>query len=199
MISSPLDDEFVNYDSDYEIRDDTPNAQVDIDPYAGSPFRVRSVQSAETHPQGILFSKDRREEVIEVEEEPEIVHIPGVNERVKLMTQNQWMKGCPEGGEQGFLFSLYSQLIEGKCACPSGCGYSITRTKSHFFAIFVSSSPFFSPNQLILRPVLFRGIYRSLAWHRPPEVREMSQEVLPCVWRTTHLFGEGFRICERFE
>jgi hypothetical protein len=38
MISSPSDDEFVNYDSDYEIRDDTPNAQVDIDPYAGSPF-----------------------------------------------------------------------------------------------------------------------------------------------------------------
>ncbi|KAF8272514.1 hypothetical protein EI94DRAFT_1769775 [Lactarius quietus] len=114
-------DEFVNYDSDYEIRDDTPNAQVDIDPYAG-----------------ILFSKDRREEVIEVEEESEIVQIPGVNERVKLMTQNQWMKGCPEGGEQGFLFSLYSQLIEGKCVCPSGCGYSITRTKSHFFAIFPS-------------------------------------------------------------
>ncbi|KAH9045491.1 hypothetical protein EDB85DRAFT_1906919 [Lactarius pseudohatsudake] len=115
------DDEFVNYDSDYEIRDDTPNAQVDIDPYAG-----------------ILFSKDRREEVIEVEEEPDIVHIPGVNERVKLMTQNQWMKGCPEGGEQGFLFSLYSQLIEGKCPCPSGCDYSVTRTKSQFFAIFSS-------------------------------------------------------------
>lgn len=115
------DDEFVNYDSDYEIRDDTPNAQVDIDPYAG-----------------ILFSKDRREEVIEVEEEPDIVYISGVNERVKLMTQNQWMKGCPEGGEQGFLFSLYSQLIEGKCPCPSACGYSVTRTKSHFFAIFSS-------------------------------------------------------------
>jgi hypothetical protein len=31
-----LDDEFVNYDSDYEVQDDTPNAQVDIDPYAGS-------------------------------------------------------------------------------------------------------------------------------------------------------------------
>ncbi len=63
------------------------------------------------------------------------------------MTQNQWMKGCPEGGEQGFLFSLYSQLIEGKCPCPSACGYSITRTKSHFFAIFVSSSPSLLPNQ----------------------------------------------------
>jgi hypothetical protein len=57
------------------------------------------------------------------------------------MTQNQWMKGCPEGGEQGFLFSLYSQLVEGNCPCPTGCGYSVTRTKSHFFAIFVSSLP----------------------------------------------------------
>jgi hypothetical protein len=57
------------------------------------------------------------------------------------MTQNQWMKGCPEGGEQGFLFSVYSQLVEGSCPCPAGCGYSVTRNKSHFFAIFVSSPP----------------------------------------------------------
>ncbi|KAI0307244.1 hypothetical protein B0F90DRAFT_1807893 [Multifurca ochricompacta] len=128
------DDEFVNYDSDYEIRDDTPNAQVDIDPYAG-----------------IFFSKDRREEVIEVEEEPETVHISGISERVKLMTQNQWMKGCPEGGEQGFLFSLYSQLIEGNCPCPSACGYSIPRAKSHFFAVFPSFEVYI--NQL-------RGIVR---------------------------------------
>lgn len=54
------------------------------------------------------------------------------------MTQSQWMKGCPEGGEQGFLFSLYSQLVEGQCPCPSSCGYSVSRAKSHFFAIFVS-------------------------------------------------------------
>lgn len=55
------------------------------------------------------------------------------------MTQSQWMKGCPEGGEQGFLFSLYSLLVEGQCPCPSGCGYSIPRAKNHFFAIFVSN------------------------------------------------------------
>ncbi|KAH9966032.1 hypothetical protein BC827DRAFT_1355112 [Russula dissimulans] len=115
------DDAFVNYDSDYEIQDDSPNAQVDIDPYAG-----------------VFFSKDRREEVIEVEEELETEYISAVGERVKLMNQNQWMKGCPEGGEQGFLFSLYSQLIEGNCLCPSGCGYSIPRAKHHFFAIFSS-------------------------------------------------------------
>jgi hypothetical protein len=70
-----------------------------------------------------------------------MAYLSGIGERVKLMTQNQWMKGCPEGGEQGFLFGLYSQLVEGKCPCPTGCGYSIPRTKSHFFSIFVSSPP----------------------------------------------------------
>ena len=63
---------------------------------------------------GIFFSKDRREEVIEVEEDPEVVLIPENMERVKLMTQGQWMKGCPEGGEQSFLFGLYSELSEGE-------------------------------------------------------------------------------------
>lgn len=87
---------------------------------------------------GIFFSKDRREEVIEVEEEPEVVLISEVNERVKLMTQGQWMKGCPEGGEQSFLFGLYSELSEGECKCPNSCGASVERKKSDFFAIFVS-------------------------------------------------------------
>ena len=68
-----------------------------------------------------------------------MAYLPGMVEPVKLMTQNQWMKGCPEDGEQGFLFSLYFQLVEGNCPCPTGCGYSVPRTKSHFFTIFVSS------------------------------------------------------------
>jgi hypothetical protein len=76
--------------------------------------------------------------VIEVEEDPESVLIPEANERVKLMTQGQWMKGCPEGGEQGFLFGLYSQLSEGQCPCPHDCEGSVSRKKSDFFAIFVS-------------------------------------------------------------
>ncbi|KAF8505689.1 hypothetical protein F5888DRAFT_1651094 [Russula emetica] len=119
--SEGSDDGFANYDLDDEMQGDTCNAQVDIDPYAG-----------------IFFSKERREEVIEVEEEPETVYIQAVSDRVKLMTQSQWMKGCPEGGEQGFLFSLYSQLVEGQCPCPSSCGYTVPRAKSHFFAIFTS-------------------------------------------------------------
>ena len=91
---------------------------------------------------GIFFSKDRREEVIEIEEEPEIVFIPEINQRVKLMTQGQWMKGCPEPGEQNHLFSLYSQLSEGECPCPHGCGAFVKRKKSDFFAVVVRSCPF---------------------------------------------------------
>ena len=48
------------------------------------------------------------------------------------------MKGCPEGGEQSFLFTLYSELCEGRCPCPYECGFSVSRQKSDFFAIFVS-------------------------------------------------------------
>ena len=76
--------------------------------------------------------------MIEVEEEAEVVDIPEIKQRVKLMTQGQWMKGCPEGGEQSFLFSLYSELSEGSCVCPHGCGRATVRRKADFFAIYVS-------------------------------------------------------------
>lgn len=86
---------------------------------------------------GIFFSKDRKEEVIEVEEEPELFYVPGKSDPVPLMTQSEWMKGCPEGGEQGFLFQLYNGLSTGSCACPSQCGASRQRSKQDFFAIHV--------------------------------------------------------------
>jgi hypothetical protein len=72
-----------------------------------------------------------------VEEDPETVYIPKANETVKLMTQGQWMKGCPEGGEQSFLFSLYTQLSDGRCQCPNDCGGFVQRHRSDFFAIYV--------------------------------------------------------------
>jgi hypothetical protein len=78
--------------------------------------------------------------VVEVEEDPRTVLIPGTSEPVKLMTQGQWMKGCPEGGEQAFLFGLYSQLSEGTCPCPQRCGATVTRKFSDFFAIFVRTA-----------------------------------------------------------
>ena len=63
----------------------------------------------------------------------------GFNEKVPLMTQGQWMKGCPEGSEQSFLFSLCQELSEGECRCPHGCGATFKRKKSDFYALFVSS------------------------------------------------------------
>ncbi|KAF8897511.1 hypothetical protein BD779DRAFT_1491261 [Infundibulicybe gibba] len=111
--------DYIDYDSDYELKHTAERGVSDVDPYSG-----------------IFFSKDRREEVIEVEEIPDVVDIPGHNERVKVMTQGQWMKGCPEGGEQSFLFGLYSQLHEGQCACPQECGSVVRRRKSDFFALF---------------------------------------------------------------
>ena len=59
-------------------------------------------------------------------------------ETVPLLTQGQWMKGCPEGGEQTFLFSLYSQLSSPNTPCPQECGASIPRFKGDFFALHVS-------------------------------------------------------------
>ena len=76
---------------------------------------------------GIFFSKDRREEVIEVEEEAETAFIPDANEQAKLMTQGQWMKGCPEGSEQGLFFSEYHELTEGECSSAGGQGQGVLR------------------------------------------------------------------------
>ncbi|KII94754.1 hypothetical protein PLICRDRAFT_47766 [Plicaturopsis crispa FD-325 SS-3] len=125
-------DGFVDYDSDYDAKATRVNAQ--SDPYSG-----------------IFFSKDRREEVIEVEEEPEIVLNHELNERVKIMTQGEWMKGCPEGGEQSFLFSLYNELSQGECPCPNKCGHSVRRKKEHFFAIYSDFTTYIDQLKKILR------------------------------------------------
>jgi hypothetical protein len=54
------------------------------------------------------------------------------------MTQGEWMKGCPEGSEQSFLFGLYNELSQGKCTCPHCGEHSVMRKKSDFFALYVS-------------------------------------------------------------
>ncbi|EJD53508.1 hypothetical protein AURDEDRAFT_110344 [Auricularia subglabra TFB-10046 SS5] len=115
------EDAYVDYDSDYETRQETARQGAsNADPYAG-----------------IFFSKDRKEEVIEVvEDEPEQVWVSSLGQSLPIMSQGEWMKGCPEGGEQSFLFSLYNLLSNEKCACPQGCGYSVLRKKSDFFTIY---------------------------------------------------------------
>lgn len=115
------DADYEDYDSDYDQKAENARHHTGVDPYAG-----------------IFFSKERKEEVIEVEEEPEVIEIDGL--RVPLMTQGEWMKGCPEGGEQGFLFSLYQSLSFGSCPCPYQCGGSVEHNKADFFAVHVSLS-----------------------------------------------------------
>ena len=115
------DADYEDYDSDYDQKAENARHHTGVDPYAG-----------------IFFAKERKEEVIEVEEEPEVIEIDGL--RVPLMTQGEWMKGCPEGGEQGFLFSLYQSLSFGSCPCPYQCGGSVEHNKADFFAVHVSLS-----------------------------------------------------------
>ncbi|GJJ07550.1 hypothetical protein Clacol_001752 [Clathrus columnatus] len=119
-------DDYVDYDSDYDLNRDSTKGVPSVDPYAG-----------------IFFSKDRREEVIEVEEDPELYTLPGTNSTVNIMTQGQWMKGCPEGGEQSFLFSLYDQVSNGTCLCPD-CKYPHERQKSDFFALYLQFEDYIS-------------------------------------------------------
>lgn len=129
-------EDFIDYDSDVEA---VQLEIADIDPYAG-----------------VFFSKDRKEEVIEVDEEPEFVTVPGFSERVRLITRGEWMKGCPEGSEQSFLFSLSEELSEGVCTCPH-CGDShVTRQKSDFFALY----PEFSTYVQQLRKIVERKCRR---------------------------------------
>lgn len=51
---------------------------------------------------GVFFSKDRREEVVEVDEKPESFKlvVAGQSEEGKVCTFGEWMRGCPEKGEQ---------------------------------------------------------------------------------------------------
>ncbi|KAF8313070.1 hypothetical protein DL93DRAFT_1188221 [Clavulina sp. PMI_390] len=118
-------EDFGEYDSDEEFQAvPATGAGSGVDPYAG-----------------IFFSKDRREEVIEVEETPDYVPLPG-DIKAPLMTQGEWMKGCPEGGEQGLLFQLYSKLSGETLPCPNGCGASIVTDKSLFFAVWPKFSDY---------------------------------------------------------
>ncbi|PPQ63873.1 hypothetical protein CVT24_009499 [Panaeolus cyanescens] len=115
------DGEYPGYDSDDEEMpgvSTNKSGNVNVDPYSG-----------------IFFSKDRKEEVIEIEEIPETYTVPGTDETVNLLTQGQWMKGCPEGGEQNHLFGLFSQLTSPTFPCPHKCGGTVPRNKGDFFAL----------------------------------------------------------------
>ncbi|EJT97519.1 hypothetical protein DACRYDRAFT_84483 [Dacryopinax primogenitus] len=114
----------MDYYDDLEeiLNSDVRRTGEEIDPYAG-----------------IFFSKDRKEEVIEVEETPEQVTLhpsPDNPQTLVLMTQGEWMKGCPEGGEQGLLFGLWNDLQAPSVKCPNKCDNNLSREKGMFTAIW---------------------------------------------------------------
>ncbi|WVO14986.1 hypothetical protein L204_102629 [Cryptococcus depauperatus] len=88
---------------------------------------------------GIFFSKDRVEEIIEPIEKENLVDIylpNGKSLQVGILERGEWMSGCPEGGEQSFLFQLYDMLEDCQMPCSSGCGFLFTRHKRDFFSLF---------------------------------------------------------------
>jgi hypothetical protein len=110
-----------------------------VDPYAGQRWIIFPlIMVVFTFDLGVFFSKDRREEVIEMDESPETIFDNTLKRNLTLISQGEFMKGCPESGEQGFLFSLYLHLSSGTCACPYGCGEAVVRKKRDFFTLFVS-------------------------------------------------------------
>ncbi|TYJ53196.1 hypothetical protein B9479_006174 [Cryptococcus floricola] len=125
-----MDDGF-GYDG---MSDDEPHAS---DPYAG-----------------IFFSKDRVEEVIEPIDDDEFktVPTPSGNTKIKILGRGAWMSGCPEGGEQSFLFQLYNTLEEGQMACSNNCGHSFTRKNQDFFGLFPTFSQYTEYLANIIRP-----------------------------------------------
>lgn len=62
------------------------------------------------------------------------------NGKIPIMTQGEWMKGCPEGGEQSHLFGLYSKLSTPTFPCPQDCGGTLKRNKGDFLALYVCCS-----------------------------------------------------------
>ncbi|KIR36597.1 ubiquitin-conjugating enzyme family protein [Cryptococcus deuterogattii MMRL2647] len=124
-----------NFDYDQDMSDDE---QMASDPYAG-----------------IFFSKDRVEDIIEpIEtEETTTISIPGINTTgVKILGRGEWMSGCPESGEQSFLFQLYNTLEEGRMPCSAGCGHSFTRTREDFFCLFPKFPQYITYLSKIIRP-----------------------------------------------
>ncbi|KAH9899465.1 ubiquitin conjugating enzyme family protein [Cubamyces lactineus] len=177
-----------DYDSDFEDKSGQPQGAA-VDPYAG-----------------IFFSKDRKEEVIEVEEEPEMVTMPGINEKLPLMTQGQWMKGCPEGSEQSFLFSLYRELSEGECPCPHGCGASITRKKSDFFTMFPTFHEYIKHLQSIVSRTCSRcqktfcfacGESDTPSHHKVPAPIDVDASLFHCSNLQGAILGIGLAMLEK--
>ncbi|KAG9045669.1 hypothetical protein FS837_005881 [Tulasnella sp. UAMH 9824] len=87
--------------------------------------------------EGIFFSKSRREEVVEVDEEPEYVQNAALGQKLPILTRGDWMRGCPEASEQTHLFSLYNKASEPSRKC-NACNTVIPIKKADLLTVYVS-------------------------------------------------------------
>lgn len=134
------DDGYNDYDSDYEMKINAKKDGNAVDPYAGGRASCYAVFGAALTPPaliGIFFSKTRREEVVEVDEDPEYAVNKATGKTMLVMSRGDFMRGCPEASEQSHLFSLYNKASEPSRKCGQ-CGTNIPITKADFLAIFVS-------------------------------------------------------------
>ncbi|KAG9038360.1 hypothetical protein FRB95_001772 [Tulasnella sp. JGI-2019a] len=148
------DNEYGNdYDSDYEAKHHGKGGQA-IDPYAG-----------------IFFSKSRREEVTEIDEEPEYASVAVTVttegnfitgsasttniQKLPILSQADFMRGCPEASEQSYLFSLYNKLSEPSRKCPNwqNCGGEVKTAKSEFLTIYPTFDAYTAAlSQTVVKP-----------------------------------------------
>jgi len=93
------------------------------------------ITGAEDPYSGIFFPTSRREEIIEVLPPPSAADHNGEHE---VLSFGEWMSGCPEKGEQDFLFNLWRDETEHPVVCS--CGWKRERSPHDFFTLLVRPS-----------------------------------------------------------
>ncbi|KAG8983238.1 hypothetical protein FRB90_006206, partial [Tulasnella sp. 427] len=107
--------DYDDYDSDYDVKINSKGRGSAVDPYAGK------------------SASNRREEVVEVDEEPEYVQASGT--KLPILSRGDWMRGCPEASEQTHLFSLYNKASEPSRKCHA-CNTVVPISKGDLLTIF---------------------------------------------------------------
>lgn len=132
---------------------------------------------------GIFFSKSRREEVVEVDEEPEYTQNATLG-KLPILSRGDWMRGCPEASEQTHLFSLYNKASEPSRKC-NACSTLIPISKGDLLTIYVRTLPLSLTLNIHLTCSLtaeFRALHRVFTRKCRSQVPQMPAGSLPRLW-----------------
>lgn len=148
LVTEDEDDDDDEYPSDVDSYDAGPPRPLRLRPLAGlrrlTPCFNENTSSADFDDQapgmggaedpysGIFFSTSRREEVIEVLPPRSAADRNG---ECEILSFGEWMSGCPEKGEQEFLFNLWRDETEHPVVCS--CGWKRERSPKDFFTLLV--------------------------------------------------------------